>query len=191
MKIVIIALICLAIGYAGAIYFPVGSIEKAATNLASDAAEVSEISEAAGVNPETSNGADAPSDSSSTSEVEIDESFLQETDLLNDPGLDQLIAYRIGMPMSSQQADDIVKKLPVGLYSAKARFYTATGQKAVIVLAGKYLDQDQAELQRNILESIIELRVKMVYLPKCAEISEPDDEGFVCGVAEPSEVAAD
>ena len=116
---------------------------------------------------------------------------MQETDLLKDPGLDQLIAYRIGMPMNSQQADDVIKKLPVGLYPAKAHFYTATGQKAVIVLAGKYVDQDQAELQRTTLESLIELRVKMVYLPKCAEVSEPDDDGFVCGVAKLSEEAAD
>jgi len=31
----------------------------------------------------------------------------------------------------------------------------------------------------------------MVYLPKCAEVSEPDDDGFVCGVAKLSEEAAD
>lgn len=111
-------------------------------------------------------------------------SYLTESDLLSIPGTIKPLGFRVGPPIESSAAGDLIDRLKDIIPTVKAR-YIGHNKQSVIILAGNYEDSDLANKDLRNLQPKIKERLEIVYLPACVVENKPDKEGYICSPPPP------
>jgi|MDTB01.2.fsa_nt_gb hypothetical protein len=184
MKIFLIAVIFLGLGYVLAMFFPpettgLGDYAESAQAMVSTAA--------------VDNGTNTSSSASTITNTYDPGSFLTQSSLLLPPGAEGPIALIPGKPMSDAEVTQLQEQLAEDeeITTQKARFLTANNKQTVILFVGSYADRDTANSDLRKLKENYGIRFITSYLPNCAQAPKVDDDGFICGVEESDDVPPD
>lgn len=179
MKFILLAIICLILGYGASLFFPAKEIGLSALQ--------EEANKLKGV---TAPAADKNVVSNPVSKTYPANSFLIESDFLSVPGTVKPLGFRVGVPVDTSAADSLIKTLKPTLPAAKSRYLTANDRQSVVVIGGKFDDQAEASKALRKIQPKIKERLQIIYLPPCVVENKPDKEGFICGPPAPPKPAS-
>lgn len=174
MKIFLLAVFCLILGYGVSLFVPAETI-----GLGDLKRQVEQFETPAAPKENT-----APT-TEPTLQTYTPHSFLVESDFLLTPGSSGPLAFRVGVAVSASAADSLIKSLKPTIATVKSRYLTANNRQAVVVIGGEFEDRSAAEKARRTLQPSIRNRLQIIALPPCVTENKPDDEGFVCGPPPP------
>ena len=174
MKYILLAVLCLVLGYSAALFFPAKEIGLADLQ--------NEVNQFRGVTENKEESAEIPEPKLATYPAN---SFLVESDFVSVPGGTKPLGFRIGVSVDSTTADNLIKTLKPILPATKSRYLTANGNQAVVVVGGQFDDRSSATKALRSLQPSIKERLQIISLPACVVETKPDDDGFICGPPPP------
>jgi hypothetical protein len=174
VKYILLAVLCLVLGYSAALFFPADTIGLGDLQ--------NKVNQLKGVAENTEESATIAEPVLTTYAAN---SFLVESDFVSVPGGTKPLGFRVGVSVDSSTADKLIKTINPILPAAKSRYLTANGNQAVVVVGGQFDDRSSATKALRSLQPSIKERLQIIYLPACVVENKPDDEGFICGPPPP------